>query len=71
MKIPGMKTFVLNRLRDDTGVSGVGIVAWGVVFPNKKVALTWNTSPTSVAAYDSLEDCIDIHGHGGQTEFVF
>ncbi len=66
-----MKPFVLNRREDDTGISGTGIVAWGVVFPNKKVVLTWNTSPTSVAVYDNLEDCIDIHGHGGKTEFVF
>lgn len=66
-----MRTFVLNRLVDETGVSGTGIVAEGVQFSTGKVVITWLTGSSSVAVYDSLEDCIDVHGHNGQTVFQF
>lgn len=44
-----MKRFHLQRLVDDTGVSGTGRVAEGVVFQNGKCVLSWLTSHTSVA----------------------
>lgn len=63
-----MKRFVLNRLVDATGISGVGIVAEGIQFSNGKCALTWLTLVTSVALYESIEDLIAIHGHDGSTQ---
>ncbi len=70
-----MKCFQMRRTEDETGVSGVGIVAEGVEFDNGKVALTWLANPlgrafpavTSVAIYDRMDDVILIHGHGGKT----
>lgn len=63
-----IRRFQLFRHEDESGVSGTGVVAWGCVFPNGQVSLTWNGTPTSTAWYDSIEDLIEIHGHDGKTE---
>jgi len=73
---PQLKTFKLERKEDESGVSGTGTVAQGVVFDNGKVALTWNEDVTdvdasSIGVYDSIEDVEKIHGHNGKTEVVF
>lgn len=65
-----MKLFELHRNEDETGVSGTGIVAQGVIFDNGKVSLTWLTSVSSVAVYDSIEDVVKIHGHEGKTRII-
>jgi len=63
--------FRLNRLEDETGISGPGLVAYGAVFPNGKAVLAWCAPdrPQSVAVYDSLQDLYAIHvtPHGGKT----
>lgn len=59
--------FRLNRTHDATGVSGTGIVAEGIEFDNGKCAVSWLTSVTSVAVYDTIEHVKKIHGHDGQT----
>lgn len=61
------RRFVLNRLVDETGISGVGLVAWGVEFPDGKVALRWNTEYSSCVWYDGMDAVVEIHGHGGKT----
>jgi hypothetical protein len=66
-----MEKFVLYREEDESGVSGVGIVAEGVVFHNGTVAMSWLTDPTSVAFYQSVADVIKIHGHGGKTQLRY
>jgi hypothetical protein len=63
-----MKRFVLNRSEDISGSSGVGIVAEGIQFTNGRVALTWRSSLTSVAIYDSIDILVKIHDHGGRTK---
>lgn len=35
------KLFYLHRVEDDSGISGTGRIAQGVIFDNGKVALTW------------------------------
>ena len=63
-----MHLFVLNRLEDESGVSGTGIVAEGVQFWNGKCALCWRTVPvSSIVIYDSVEGLEKIHGHNGKT----
>lgn len=66
-----MKTFYLNRIEDESGVSGTGKVAVGVIFPNGKCAMSWLTEYSSVAVYDSIKDVIHIHGHNGKTELIY
>ncbi len=63
-----LKMFWLERIEDESGVSGTGIVAEGVIFSNGKCALNWLTNYTSVAIYDSIEVLEKIHGHNGKTK---
>lgn len=62
------RRFVLNRTEDETGISGVGIVAQGVCFPDGTVALRWCSRHTSTAIYATMADVEAIHGHGGLTK---
>lgn len=64
-----MKCFVLDRKEDESGVSGVGIVAEGVQFSTGKCAIGWcsDSGVNSVAVYNSIEDVEKIHGHNGRT----
>lgn len=62
-----MRRFALERLEDESGVSGTGFVAEGVRFTDGTAALRWCTEHSSTAVYASMEDLIAIHGHGGKT----
>lgn len=66
-----MRRFTLVRIEDKTGISGVGIVAEGVVFSTGWVALTWLTSVNSLAFYPAIENVEAIHGHNGATQIVW
>lgn len=66
-----IRTFVLVRDTDVSGVSGTGVVAEGVVFSDGRVALRWTSAYRSTAVYDSLEDAQAVHGHNGSTRFEF
>lgn len=67
------RAFVLERDTDVTGVSGVGVVAGGVEFPDGTVALRWYSEwPTSVVFHDrGIEAVQAVHGHDGKTRIVF
>ena len=62
-----MRTFKLVRIIDDSGVSGTGVVAEGVLFSNDAVVISWLTEHQSLGIYPSMEELIAIHGHGGHT----
>ncbi len=62
-----LRRFVLRRHQDDSGISGVGVVAEGVVFSDRSAVLHWLTATACVAVYRSLADLLAIHGHGGRT----
>src|SRR6516225_1722866 len=66
-----MRVFDLMRDEDISGVSGIGRVAVGVVFPSGKVVLEWLGSHRTFGIYDNLSDVERIHGHGGKTRIVF
>lgn len=61
-------TFKLVRLVDESGISGTGDVAQGVVFRDGTVAMRWMTDKRSTSVYTSMQDLLAIHGHGGKTE---
>src|SRR5690625_1707391 len=65
-----MRTFHLQRDEDETGVSGTGVVANGVIFPDGTVAMRWATATSSTAVYDSIDAVRAIHGHSGKTAIV-
>lgn len=67
-----LPTFVLRRYEDETGVSGIGVVAEGIEFSDGTVALHWMTSgPRSTGIYNSIADVEAIHGHEGKTKVVW
>ncbi len=65
------RVFRLYRDADATGVSGLGLIADGVLFSDGTCALRWLTKHHSTALYDDLKTLVDIHGHGGATRVVF
>ena len=62
-----MKRFYLERLIDESGISGIGIIADGIMFSNGQVVLCWRTFTSSLGIYQTLDDMIRIHGHNGKT----
>jgi len=62
--------FHLERDEDETGVSGTGAVAEGIVFSNGKVVMSWLTEHTSIAVYENMNHLEAIHGHNGKTRVV-
>lgn len=66
----GLRRFELHRYVDETGVSGTGVVAQGVVFADGRCALRWLSPTASTACFDGLADVETIHGHGGSTRIV-
>lgn len=67
----GARRFELHRDEDETGVSGTGVVAEGVVFTDGKVALRWRTATASTTLFDNLEQMREVHGHDGKTRIVY
>lgn len=66
------KTFTFVRDVDESGVSGTGVVAEGIEFSNGKVAVCFLSDKVkSAIVYDSIEDAVAIHGHGGKTRLVY
>lgn len=68
-----IKRFYLNRLVDESGMSGLGKVAEGVVLPNGCAVMWWLKEPYSIQMYKSIEDLHYIHRHGknNTTELVY
>lgn len=63
--------FRLERDVDASGVSGTGVVAYGVVFGDGTSVLRWNGDKASTAIYASMGELLAVHGHGGLTRVVF
>ncbi|WP_254536825.1 hypothetical protein [Halomarina litorea] len=70
---PRFRKFALYRSEDETGVSGTGIVAYGVQFPppNGKCVVAWTTDVGSLNIYDNIREVQEIHGHEGGTEILW
>jgi len=72
--LPAFRRFVLERVEDATGVSGVGIVAAGVELPSGRCVTQWRATDEvghgSVVVYDNLLQVVAIHGHQGRTRVV-
>lgn len=66
-----MRRFVLVRQTDVSGVSGTGVIVWGIQWPDGRVAYRWNTKTATTCVADAVEDVVVIHGHNGCTELVW
>lgn len=67
------RRFELHRDEDETGISGTGVVAEGVVCRDGVAMMRWLTEwPSSVCYYErGIESVEALHGHGGKTRVVF
>lgn len=65
------RLFQLVRDVDVSGISGTGLVAWGVQFPDGKVTTRWNGAIAQTCVWDSIDEVEAIHGHGGATRVVW
>lgn len=57
------------RYEDPSGVSGIGVVAHGVEFPDGTVAVYWPGEHASTTVWPGgVEHVRAVHGHSGRTE---
>jgi len=72
---PSPKRFILYRRQDETGVSGTGVVATGVVWPDGHAALRWKADDheavSSTSVWTSVADMLQVHGHGGLSKIFY
>lgn len=61
------RRFAMVRHSDPSGVSGVGLVAYGVQFDDGHVAVRWVSDAPSTSLWDGLADLLAVHGHHGAT----
>jgi len=61
------KRFRLVRDEDETGISGVGIVAFGVMFSDGVTVTRWNSDVAQTCVWQSFDEVDAVHGHGGRT----
>ena len=60
----GLRTFVLKRKTDVTGLSGTGEVLSGVVLPSGRVVVEWHGEHPSITVHASMNAFEKIHVHG-------
>jgi hypothetical protein len=66
------RPFTLLRSEDATGVSGIGHVAWGVLFPDGVAVTRWCVSAIrQTCVWASIDDLRAVHGHDGKTQLIF
>jgi hypothetical protein len=65
------KRFQLVRNVDVTGVSGTGVVADGVLWPDGTVTIRWRGDRPSTVNWGHLDHAVAVHGHGGQTRIAW
>jgi len=57
------------RVIDITGVSGTGVVADGVQWPDGTVTIRWRGDRPSTVCWGNFQDAMAVHSHGGATVF--
>lgn len=65
------RRFHLQRDRDVSGVSGTGVVALGVLWPDQTASVRWLGDRPSIVFWDDMADAVAVHGHGGATRIVW
>jgi hypothetical protein len=66
-----MRTFILYRVTDVSGISGTGVVAEGVQFSDGVCCCRWLTATSTTTMYQNISDVESIHGHDGATKIIF
>ncbi|NJO65075.1 MAG: hypothetical protein HC836_45295 [Richelia sp. RM2_1_2] len=65
-----LQEFYLLRTKDVSGVSGVGLVARGVILSSHRVVMEWQMPYETLTVFDNIGQVQAIHGHGGSTKLV-
>lgn len=65
-----LKQFYIKRDVDPSAVSGVGIIAQGVILPSGKVVMEWLTTHKSIGIYNSITEIQMVHAHPG-TQIIY
>ncbi|MEV4892118.1 hypothetical protein AB0K48_22310 [Nonomuraea sp. NPDC055795] len=65
------RRFMLMRHVDVSGVSGIGVVADGVHWPDGTLVIRWRGDRPSTVQWNCIDDAIAVHGHDGKTTFVY
>ena len=63
-----MKYFVLERFEDVSGISGLGIIAEGIIFSDGTVVYRWLSDIATTVFADNIETIKILHGHDGKTQ---
>jgi hypothetical protein len=66
-----MRRFILNRIKDVSGISGTGVVANGVLFDSGTVVVVWLGTYESVVVWPNMDGVEHVHGHNGSTEIIW
>jgi len=66
-----MRTFLLKRTEDVSGVSGVGVIAEGIEFTDGTCVIKWLSHTSCVGIYPNIKELVLIHGHEGRTKVVY
>lgn len=66
-----MRLGVLLRHEDETGVSGDGVVADIVEFPDGVCVAHWRSITPSTIIFPNVKQALAVHGHHGKTEIIF
>lgn len=66
-----MRRFLLWRRKDVTGVSGLGIVAQGVVFADGCTVVRWRGETVTTTVHNDLASVERVHCHAGATKLVW
>ena len=65
------KLFVLDRSEDNTGNTGIGIIADGCQFPNGKVVVSFRGKFSSTVVWDSLIEMKSVSCTHSKTKVVW
>lgn len=65
------RPFALQRDRDVSGISGTGIVALGIAWPDDSASVRWLGDRPSIVFWNDMADAVAVHGHGGATRVVW
>lgn len=61
------RRFRLVRNVDHTGVSGTGVVAYGIMWSDGSLTLRWNGTYASLVVWNNVDHMLAVHGHDGAT----
>lgn len=68
----GLRRFVLDRVIDVTGVSGVGLIAEGMEWSDGTASVRWTGEHNSITYWPGGVQVLEaVHGHGGATKVIY